>query len=84
MSASVGFVTYLWHYLIARLLYDQLIWPLFHGRGGPLVPIGLAAAAVLMVVVPSRTRSARGRRAPRPGRRAPRPGRRAPRPGRRL
>lgn len=46
MTAAVGFVTYLWHYLIARLLYDQLVRPLIHGRASALlfvVFVGLVA-----------------------------------------
>jgi len=32
MSApAVTFVTYLWHYVLARLLYDDLVRPLAHG-----------------------------------------------------
>jgi hypothetical protein len=29
---AITFVTYLWHYLVARLLYDQLVRPVIHGR----------------------------------------------------
>jgi len=32
MSApAVTFLTYLWHYVLARLLYDDLVRPLAHG-----------------------------------------------------
>lgn len=30
--SAVTFVTYLWHYLLARLVYDQLLRPLIHGH----------------------------------------------------
>ena len=28
---AVSLLTYLWHYLVPRMLYDQLIRPLAHG-----------------------------------------------------
>jgi|GEM_PF-4094361 len=44
MSAALGFFTYLWHYLIARLLYDQLLSPLLRGR-----PLALLLACALLL-----------------------------------
>ena len=41
---STLFVTYLWHYLAARALYDELLRPLMHGHPGPLVALGLLVA----------------------------------------
>ena len=31
-SSAVTFITYLWHYLTARLVYDQMLRPLIHGH----------------------------------------------------
>jgi hypothetical protein len=33
MSAAAAFLTYLWHYLVARMLYDDLLRPLLRGHG---------------------------------------------------
>ena len=33
--SAVTLVTYLWHYLVARLLYDQVLRPLIHGHASP-------------------------------------------------
>jgi hypothetical protein len=50
------FVTYVWHYLLARLLYDDLLRPLAHGR----VPPALLLAAVAGVAFGVGRRSRRG------------------------
>ena len=44
MIATASFVTYLLHYLAGRLLYDELVRPLFGGRW-------LAALALLVAIV---------------------------------
>ena len=47
--AAIPFITYVWHYLVARLLYDHLLRPLIHGRVSvlPLVcAVALAAFAL--------------------------------------
>lgn len=31
-EGAITFVTYLWHYVVARLLYDQLLRPVIHGH----------------------------------------------------
>ena len=31
-SSAVTFITYLWHYLTARFVYDQVLRPLIHGH----------------------------------------------------
>jgi hypothetical protein len=44
---ATTFVTYLWHYVVSRLLYDDLVHPLVGGVGAPLlILVALAAAAV--------------------------------------
>jgi hypothetical protein len=41
---AVTFITYLWHYVVARLIYDGLI----RGHGAPLVVLVLVGALVLV------------------------------------
>ncbi len=41
-----AFVTYLWHYVLARLLYDELVRPLSRGHVPPTVVLVAIAAAV--------------------------------------
>lgn len=50
MSAdAVTLITYVWHYLTARLVYDQLVRPLSHGRGATTLLIcGVAAVAFVL------------------------------------
>ncbi len=60
MSLATPFVTYLWHYLVARLLYDELIRPLLAGRVLALVP--LAAIVALSVLAYRAIRRSRSRR----------------------
>ena len=42
---AVALLTYLWHYLLARTLYDQLLRPLIHGRAPTALVIVCVAAA---------------------------------------
>ena len=49
MSAATALLTYLWHYLVARTIYDQLVRPLAHGHLPGAVPVvGVAAAAFVL------------------------------------
>jgi hypothetical protein len=49
---STAFVTYLWHYVVARLLYDDLVRPLMGGgRAALMAIVGIAAALVLVLVL---------------------------------
>ena len=41
LSHASALVTYLWHYMLARLLYDELVRPMLHGH----VPVILIVAA---------------------------------------
>ena len=44
MSATASaFPTYLWHYMLARLLYDELVRPLAHGRVSTALLIAVVA-----------------------------------------
>jgi hypothetical protein len=40
---AVSLLTYLWHYLVARMLYDQLIRPVAHGDGSGLALLACVA-----------------------------------------
>ena len=43
--AATALLTYLWHYLLVRTIYDHLLRPLIHGRVPvALVVVGVAAA----------------------------------------
>jgi hypothetical protein len=54
-SPAVSLLTYVWHYLIARMLYDHLLRPLLGGDvAGILV---LACVAALAFLAGRRTRS---------------------------
>jgi peptidoglycan/LPS O-acetylase OafA/YrhL len=62
MSVATPFFTYLWHYLVARLLYDDLVRPLVEGRLLALLPLAaIAALALLAYRALRRTRSRRRR-----------------------
>lgn len=32
--SAVTFITYLWHYVLARMVYDQVLRPMVHGHPG--------------------------------------------------
>jgi hypothetical protein len=38
---STLFVTYLWHYILARGIYDELLHPLAHGDASVLIVLAL-------------------------------------------
>jgi len=45
-TGTLSFLTYVWHYLLARLIYDQLVRPLTHGgAAGPALVVLVAGAA---------------------------------------
>jgi hypothetical protein len=46
---SVTFITYLWHYLTARAIYDELLRPLTRGHPGALLVVALVAAAAFLL-----------------------------------
>lgn len=50
MSAgAITLITYVWHYLIARLVYDQLLRPLIHGHV-PATPATCAVAIAAFLI----------------------------------
>ncbi|MDQ6817984.1 MAG: hypothetical protein M3018_11360 [Actinomycetota bacterium] len=61
MSTATALLTYLWHYLVARLLYDDLVRPLADGRLLVLLPLVAVVAFALLAY--------RALRRNRPGRR---------------
>jgi len=54
---AVTLLTYVWHYLVARLLYDQLLRPAL--RGQVIVPALICGAAVAAFVAGRWTRRRR-------------------------
>jgi hypothetical protein len=46
---STMFITYLWHYLAARAIYDDLLRPLTRGDPAPLLALGLLVALAFLV-----------------------------------
>ena len=50
---AVSLLTYVWHYLVARMLYDHLLRPLGHGDAAVLLL--LACVATLAYAVGRRT-----------------------------
>ena len=55
---SAAFLSYLWHYLAARAIYDSLLRPLIGGHPTQLIGVGLVAAGAFLIG----RRSARGGR----------------------
>ena len=65
-TSGVTLITYLWHYLLARTVYDQMLRPLIHGHPGSALPICCVAIAGFAVGRWSgRRRSARAVEPPR-------------------
>lgn len=48
MSASI-LITYVWHYLVARVVYDEVLRPLIRGHPAGALVIGGALAAAFVV-----------------------------------
>lgn len=48
MSPATAFLTYLWHYLVARAIYDQVLRPLIHGRASAGLVLALVGAAFML------------------------------------
>ncbi len=41
---ALTFITYLWHYLLARTVYDHLVRPLINGDGSAVLLLVLVGA----------------------------------------
>jgi hypothetical protein len=48
-TGSVTLITYLWHYLLARTIYDHLLRPLGHGDTSGLLLLGGVAAVAFAI-----------------------------------
>jgi hypothetical protein len=48
-GATVSLLTYIWHYLFARMIYDQLLRPLIHGDASGVLLVGCVAAIAFFV-----------------------------------
>jgi hypothetical protein len=42
--SAVTLLTYIWHYLVARMIYDQLVRPVMHGDLAGIALLGCVAA----------------------------------------
>jgi len=60
-APATAFVTYLWHYVLARALYDELLWPLVGGHVVSPGPVIAAVAAVAAFALGRRSRRTRRR-----------------------
>ena len=67
-SNAVTLITYLWHYMTARLVYDQVLRPLIHGR--PSSALLLCGVAIGSFAVGRWTARRGSRRTGRPSRRS--------------
>ena len=58
-AMSTPFITYLWHYLAARAIYDELVRPLTHGHAASLLLLMVIAAGAFLLGRQSRLRNRR-------------------------
>jgi hypothetical protein len=65
--SGVTFFTYLWHYLLARLVYDHMLRPLIHGH--PWSALSLCCVAIAGFAVGRWSGRRRSARAGQPSRR---------------
>jgi hypothetical protein len=49
IAATIDLVTYVWHYVLARMLYDQLARPLLRGRMSELLLVLAVAVTAFLV-----------------------------------
>jgi hypothetical protein len=57
ITAATTLLVYLWRYLVARLVYDDLLRPLLHGHpDGVIFAAAAAAIAVSLLHVGQRSR----------------------------
>jgi hypothetical protein len=57
LAHASALVTYLWHYTLARLLYDELVRPLLHGHVPVMGVVAGLAGLVLLLGRRSRRRA---------------------------
>jgi hypothetical protein len=46
---GVALVTYVWHYLVARMIYDQLVRPLAHGDAAGVLLLACVAGGCFIL-----------------------------------
>jgi hypothetical protein len=51
IAPATALLVYVWHYLVARLIYDELLRPLFGGHSGEVVFGALAAGIVVWLLL---------------------------------
>jgi hypothetical protein len=56
ITAATSLLVYLWHYVVARLAYDDLLRPLLHGHPDGIIVAGAVAIAVSLLHVRRRGR----------------------------
>jgi hypothetical protein len=49
-AGHMSVFTHVWHYVVARLLYDELVRPLLHGHVATIVLALACVCAVILVV----------------------------------
>ena len=57
-APATAFLTYLWHYMLARLLYDEIVRRILHGLT-PAVWLAVVVAAFVLVLARGRRRGRR-------------------------
>jgi hypothetical protein len=48
-TGSVTLITYVWHYLFARTIYEQLLRPLLHGNVSGVLLLGCLATGAFLL-----------------------------------
>jgi hypothetical protein len=56
-AVAVTLITYVWHYVVARLIYDGLLRPLMHGHPAALLVLACALAGALLLARRRRRRT---------------------------
>jgi hypothetical protein len=46
---AVSLLIYVWHYLVARMIYDQLVRPLAHGDAARLLVLACVAGSAFVL-----------------------------------
>jgi hypothetical protein len=49
LTRAVTLITYVWHYLLARMIYNEVVRPLLHGDASGLLLIGCVGIAGFLV-----------------------------------
>jgi hypothetical protein len=49
VTGSTALLTYLWHYVVARTVYDDLLRPVLHGHVSRALPVICALTAAFAI-----------------------------------